>query len=99
MATVTGTATISGLNTAKTLGTIPANTDWCILQPVTQNVRMTLDGTTTPTPSVGLRLVAGTATKVRGFRLSNVKLIEETASATVNVTFVDGNDGDVALNQ
>lgn len=97
-ATPTGTSTITGLSSAKTLGTIPDNTNWCYIQAVSQNIRLRLDGTTTaPTSSTGIQIPAGKMLKVKGFLLSSIKIIEETASASAVVTFVQGNEGDIQL--
>lgn len=90
----TGRSTISSLNTAKDIGTVPTDTEWVVVQPLTQNVRVTFDGTTTPTASVGIRLVAGTLYKIKGILLSKLKFIEETASATLEVVFFHG-DGEL----
>lgn len=98
MATVTGTTTITGLSTAKTLGTVPANTDWCYIQALTQNIRLRLDGATTaPTASTGIQIAAGKLFKVRGFLLGNIKIIEETPSASAVVTFIDGPEAEFQI--
>lgn len=71
---------VSDLSSAVTL-TKPTGAVNLMLQPLTQNVRFTLDGTT-PTSSKGFQLTAGElyVFPVPG---ASVKVIEETASASL----------------
>ena len=86
--TALGRETISGLSAVKTLTAAKvraAGTVW--LQALTQNVRMTLEGTT-PSASAGIRLTAGDPPiEIQGEDAANAKFIEEAASATVEVVY------------
>lgn len=78
---------VSSLNTAKTL-TVPTGASVAWVQAVTNNVRYTLDGSTTPTSSVGQVLYAGHApTVLHGEQISNFKGIETASSATLEVHY------------
>lgn len=76
----------ASLSSAVTL-TVPAQADWILISVQTQNVRVTLDGTT-PTASLGLVLVADqdpiALPVVSG---GTVKVIEEAASAAIDYNF------------
>ena len=71
----------TSLSSAVTL-TPPTGGNVLTIQPLTQNVRMTTDGTT-PTATVGIQLAAGSVYVVDVGQDASVKIIEETASAEV----------------
>jgi hypothetical protein len=84
---VLGSDNITSLNSATKLTGIPAGATIVHLTATTQNVRVTLDGTT-PTASVGERIVAGGETRKFNLTdLSNIQVIEETASASLHVNY------------
>lgn len=60
----------------------PTGANILIIQPITQNIRYTLDGTT-PTASVGFRILANTVTFISVGSGMTVNVIEETASASI----------------
>lgn len=66
--------------------TVPANTERCLLQAETQNVRFRDDGTD-PTATVGMILVAGAAPFPYEGNVSALKFIEATASAKLNILY------------
>lgn len=72
----------STLSTATTLARAAGGT-LLLVQAITQNVRLTLDGTT-PTASVGFQLKAGDPPALWPVPVeAEVKVIEETASANI----------------
>ena len=71
----------TSLSTAVTL-TPPTGANVLNIQPLTNNVRITTEGTT-PTASVGIQLAAGTVYVVDVGQDANIQIIEETASAEV----------------
>lgn len=74
---------ISSLSSVQTV-TVPANARGLYVQVFTQNVRVTVDGVTAPTASVGFQLRPSTDTvEVEAAEGSIVKFIEETASASL----------------
>lgn len=73
----------SGLPTVS--GSIPAATTVALIQVTGQNCRWRDDGTD-PTASVGIQLGAGTSFWYRG-TFSAFKIIEEAASAVLNVAY------------
>ncbi len=75
---------ISSLATAQSL-TKPEGAHFALIQAVTQNVRWRDDGTD-PTASVGMQLEAGQQIPYYG-DLDTFKVIEESASAEVNVSY------------
>lgn len=85
----TGQEKITGLSTAKTLTAAlvkDSSTVW--VQALTQNVRMTLDGTTVPTASVGIRLTAGDPPLVIAtVDALQAQFIEETSAAVLEVAY------------
>lgn len=83
---VLGFEQITGLSAVKSL-TVPAGADKALLQAESQNVRYRLDAEN-PTTSVGLLIISGAAqpTEIHG-NLADVRLIEDAASATLNVTY------------
>lgn len=85
--------TVSGLNAAKTLTTAKVQAATHVwLQALTQNVRMTLDGST-PTAAAGIRLTAGDPPiEVSGENARTAKFIEESGSATLEVVYFGTND-------
>lgn len=80
-----GFTRITSLSSAAGLGTIPTDVKLTLIQPETQSVRWRDDGTN-PTASVGMLLAVGDVLVYNG-NPAALKLIETTASATVNVTF------------
>lgn len=77
--------------TAKTLAdiigeAIPADADFCLVNPESQNVRWRDDGTN-PTASVGMVLEAGQTLVVTRGQLSRIKFIEVAASTKLNINF------------
>lgn len=79
---------IDGLSAVKSLTAAKVRAAGHIwIQALTQNVRMTLDGTT-PTASVGIRLTAGDPPlELSGENALDAKFIEETPSAVVEVVY------------
>lgn len=71
-------ATISSATTL----TPPAGANRILIQALTQNVRFTLDGTT-PTASLGFQLKAGDPPVLISVRDATLKVIEETATASL----------------
>lgn len=84
----TGREQITGLSAVKTLTAAlvrDSSTVW--IQALTQNVRLTLEGTT-PTASVGIRLTAGDPPLVIAtVDALQAKFIEETPSAVLEVAY------------
>jgi hypothetical protein len=82
--------TVTSLSSAVTL-TQPANSSRILLQAFTQNVRFifteTTD-TTVPTASLGFRLLAGERIDLSLSPSSVLKIIEETASASIQYQWV-----------
>lgn len=72
------------LNTAKAL-TVPGGAQRALIQATGQNVRWRDDGTD-PTATVGMQLAAGDSLFYTA-DLSALKVIEEAASAKLNVTY------------
>ena len=82
-----GGVNLTALSAATGLTSIPAGTTVVRVTATTQNVRVTFDGTT-PTATVGERVVAGGET--REFNVTNpeaIRVIEEAASAALYVTY------------
>ena len=79
-----GTETISSLSSSKGL-TIPVGAEYATFQAETQNVRMRDDGTA-PTASTGFKLEKNLIYNYYG-ELDLVNFIEETASATINISY------------
>lgn len=77
---------ITSLSSAASL-TPPKNARYCVLVPETQAIRWRDDGTN-PTATVGMPLAVGQYLEYTG-RLGALRLIEQTASAKVNVTYYD----------
>jgi hypothetical protein len=75
---------ITSLSAATTL-TIPAGTDYAIIQPETQAVRWRDDGTD-PTASVGMQLPLG-GELTYDAQLTRIKFIETAASAKLNISY------------
>ena len=76
---------ITSLSAATTLS-IPDGADVLTLQPKTQNVVLTLDGST-PSSTVGMELTAGTPYVVDVGVGYTVRVIEKTASASLEYLF------------
>lgn len=79
---------IDGLSAVKSLTAAKVRAAGHVwIQALTQNVRMTLDGTT-PTASVGVRLTAGDPPiELSAENALNAKFIEETSSAVIEVVY------------
>ena len=75
---------ITSLSSAQGL-TVPTGATRALIAPLTQSVRWRDDGTN-PTASVGMPVSAGTYLSYDG-NLQNIKFIEITASAELNVTY------------
>lgn len=75
---------ITSLSAAQTL-TVPAGSEYALVQCETQAVRWRHDGTS-PTASVGMRLTTSGELRVEE-QLSLIKFIEETASAKINISY------------
>jgi hypothetical protein len=81
-----GRELVSPLTTAQTL-TVVAGTTHAWLQALTQNVRITLDGTTA-TAAVGMRLTAGDPPiEITGEEAQNASVIEEAVGGTLEVIY------------
>jgi hypothetical protein len=81
-----GRELVSPLTTAQTL-TVPAGTTHAWLQALTQNVRITLDGTTAEA-AVGMRLTAGDPPiEITGEEARNGSFIEEAVGGTLEVIY------------
>lgn len=80
-----GYTQITSVSSAVSLGTIPDGTKLTLIQAESQNVRWRDDGTN-PTTTVGMLLQAG-QTLVYNGNPARVRVIETTASASVNVSF------------
>ena len=76
---------ITGLGPAAKALTIPAGAQRALIQTTGQNVRWRDDGTD-PTATVGMQLAAGDSLFYTG-DLAAIRLIEDAASATVNVSY------------
>jgi hypothetical protein len=88
---VDGFQQITALSSAASL-TLPTNgphPSWAMIQCETQAVRFRCDGIV-PTASVGMRLPVG-QTLFLNSNLSDFRVIEETASAKLNVSYGFGN--------
>lgn len=70
---------------AATALTVPAGSDYAIIQALTQNIRWRDDGVD-PTASVGMQLTAGLDFLYSG-DLSALRVIQEAGSAEVNVSY------------
>lgn len=82
-----GSVNLTSLSSASRLTSMPQGTTVVRVTATTENVRVTFDGTT-PTSTVGERVVAGGET--REFHVTNpenIQVIEEGASAALYVTY------------
>src|SRR5690348_4066348 len=79
-----GTHTVnSSLSSAASI-TVAANSNGILAQAISQNIRFTMDGVTTPTATVGFQIKAGDPPVLIPVQPGQVlKFIEETASATL----------------
>jgi len=75
---------ITSLSSATGL-TVPVGATMAVIAPLTQGVRWRDDGTN-PTASVGMPISAGAYFNYDG-DLKNIKFIEQTASAELNVSY------------
>lgn len=71
---------------ASTALTVPAGTSYAIITPLTQGIRWRDDGIA-PTATVGYPLAAGSELRYNGANLSALRIIQQTASAEVNVMY------------
>lgn len=76
---------IAVLTTAQSL-TVPRDARAALIQTETQPVRWRDDGTN-PTAAIGMRLIVGETLYYDG-ELSKLRVIEEAASAKINITYV-----------
>lgn len=76
-------------------GGIPAGTVTVLLQPEAQNVRYR-DDNTNPTASVGMILVANTIYEFSVAQFAQMKVIETTTSAKLNISFYGTRTGTVS---
>lgn len=81
-----GYSQITGLSSAKSLGTVPAGATHALVQAEAKDIRWRADGTD-PDANVGMLIAAGTTVEIKG-QLGRVKIIETSASAKANVTFL-----------
>lgn len=79
---------ITGLTTAKELGPIPAKTEFALLQAVGANVRVNYKRGVNPTAAVGYLLLDGTPGKMEYTNLNDITVIEQAATATLEVVFL-----------
>jgi len=71
--------------------TVPTGATKALIQALTQNVRFTLDGTTTPTATCGFQLKAGDPPLLLPLGNSTVlKVIEEAATADLQIQWGSG---------
>lgn len=77
--------TAGQINTATTL-TIPTGATMCWLQPLDQNIRLTISGTT-PTTSKGIQVAKGTDITIPIGASTVIKVIAETAGASLEYQF------------
>jgi hypothetical protein len=70
---------------ASTALTVPAGATMALIVPETQAVRWRDDGTA-PTASVGMPVAVGSFLNYDG-DLKNIRFIQQTASATINVSY------------
>ena len=82
--TAKGHQQVTSLSTVKTL-TVPDGVSFCMLQPITQGVWLTADGTT-PSSTNGFPVAAGQTLKYTADP-KLLKIIEQASSATVNVWY------------
>lgn len=76
---------ITSLSSATAL-TVPAGTSLAIIRPQTQNVRWRDDGTN-PSSTVGYPLNVGDELRCDTWSMANIKFIEVTASAALNICY------------
>lgn len=70
---------------ASTALTVPQGATMALIVPETQGVRWRDDGTA-PTASIGMPVAAGSFLNYDG-NLQNIRFIQQTASATLNVSY------------
>lgn len=80
-----GCVQMTSLGTATTLSSIPSNAKAALIQAESQNVRWRDDGTA-PTTGIGMQIAAGASIYYTG-ELSALKVIEEAASAKLNIAY------------
>lgn len=74
------------ISTATTL-TKPTGANSIIIQALTQNVRLTFDGTA-PTATLGFQLLAGNAPIILAVPGTSIKVIEEVATASLQYQWI-----------
>lgn len=80
-----GAGVLSSLSASTALPTIPDGAIVAVIQPLTKGVNLRTDGTA-PTATTGRRINAGETYELRG-DLAAARLIQESASATAQITF------------
>lgn len=81
-----GYVKMTSISAAAPLSSIPKNASYAVLQAETQAVRMTDDGATTPTSSVGITLAVGSLVTYTG-NLSMVQVIQSTTGAILHILY------------
>ena len=85
MGTPKGFQSITGLSAAQSL-MVPTGATYALISPSAQAVRWRDDGTA-PTASVGMPIAVNAAPFVYSGNLAAIQFIEQTASATLNVSY------------
>lgn len=81
---------ISAPSTAQAI-VVPENAGGVLIQAITQNIRITMDNFTAPTATRGFQIKAGDpAVYIPAVRGTQIRIIQEAASATVEYQFVRG---------
>ena len=76
--------TVSGVTSIS----VPESATLVLIQAIAKNVRVTIDnGSTDPTASKGFQVAAGTAQYFPCGGMTTIKVIEESASATIEYQF------------
>ncbi len=78
---------ITNLSSAQSLAAVPAGATQCTVQCLSQPISYTVDGTTTPTATVGFMLGVGKGVVLSGDEMANFQAIEITASAKINYQY------------
>lgn len=84
-----GYVQLTSLSSAVSLGNIPDGAVSCLIKPQTQAIRIRADGTD-PTATVGYPLAVGAEMILTFAQLARVKIIEQAASAAVNIWWFTG---------
>lgn len=81
-----GYSQITGLSTAKGIGTVPAGCSSVYIIPEGQPIRTRDDGTN-PTATVGMPFAVGAILKYTASQMAALRFIEQTAGAIINISF------------